>query len=403
MRPLEGVRVLAIEQYAAGPFGTLHLADLGADIIKIEDPNHGGDFGRYVPPFQEGEDSLFFQTFNRNKRSISLDLQTPAGREVFEDLVRESDAVFSNLRGDVPRKLRIRYEDLSSVNQRIVCSTLTGFGVDSPRAREPGYDYIIQALAGWMTLTGSPSGPPEKTGPSVVDYSAGLVAALALQVGIHAARRSGVGMDCDVSLFDTAISLLTYLATWHLTTGYEPQRYDRSAHPSLVPFQLFTAQDGWIVVGCAKEKFWDRLTALLDHTGLARDERFDSFESRARHRVQLQEILDREFSRRPVSEWIERLGEAAIPCAPVNGVAEALEEDVVEERNLVISVPHARFGTVRSPASPVRVGERGRPTYLPAPSRGQHTESILREVLGYTEERILSLKESGAIGFRQET
>jgi hypothetical protein len=209
MTPLEDVRIIAVEQYGAGPFGSVHLADLGADVIKIEDPASGGDIGRYVPPMQEEEDSLFFETFNRNKRSISLDLRTPGGRAVFHDLVRVSDVVFSNLRGDVPEALRINYADLEHLNKRIVCCALTGFGMTGPRRSEPGYDYFLQGIAGWMDLTGEPGGPPTKSGLSVVDYSAGLVAAISILAGIHAARRDGVGMDCDVSLFDTALGMLT--------------------------------------------------------------------------------------------------------------------------------------------------------------------------------------------------
>ncbi|MFS8497330.1 MAG: CoA transferase, partial [Micromonosporaceae bacterium] len=224
MRPLEDVRIIAVEQYGAGPFGSVHLADLGAEIIKIEDPRTGGDVGRTVPPYAEDGDSLFFETFNRNKRSLGLDLANPAGRSVFEDLVRVSDAVYSNLRGDVPGRMRLRYADLAHLNPRIVCCSLSGFGMTGPRSRQPAYDYFLQGLAGWMDLTGEPDGPPTKSGLSLVDYCGGLVAAVALLAGVHAARRDGVGTDCDISLFDTAIGLLTYPATWHLTAGYEPAR-----------------------------------------------------------------------------------------------------------------------------------------------------------------------------------
>ena len=232
-RPLSDVRVIAIEQYGAGPFGTMHLADLGAEVIKIEDPRSGGDIGRYIPPFQDGEDNLFFESLNRNKRSLSLDISTDAGRRVLEDLVRESDVVFSNLRGDVPEKLGIRYEDLRHLNAAIVCCSLSGFGMTGPRSNQPGYDYIVQGLAGWMDLTGEPGGPPAKSGLSLVDWSGGYVAALAILVGLHASRRDGVGCDCDVSLFDNAISLLTYLATWNLTNGFVPVRTRHSAFRTL--------------------------------------------------------------------------------------------------------------------------------------------------------------------------
>ena len=186
MQPLADVRILAIEQFGAGPWGTLQLADLGAEVIKIEDPASGGDVGRYVPPFQEGEDSLFFETFNRNKRSVSLDLRHPEARSVFEDLVRGSDVVYSNLRGDQPAKLRLTYDDLKDVNPRIVCCSLSGFGMTGPRAAEGGYDYMMQGLAGWMSLTGDPDGPPTKSGLSLVDLSGGYASAIA-----RARRASG--------------------------------------------------------------------------------------------------------------------------------------------------------------------------------------------------------------------
>lgn len=397
MKPLADLRIVALEQFGAGPFGSLHLADLGADVIKVEDPSVGGDVGRYVPPYAEGEDSLFFETFNRNKRSVSLDLANPAGRSAFEDLVRHADAVYSNLRGDVPARLRIRYEDLKDVNPRIVCCSLSGFGMTGPRAAEPGYDYVLQGLGGWMTLTGEPEGPPQKTGLSLVDYSGGFVAAIALLAGVHAARRDGVGMDCDVSLYDTAISLLGYLATWHLNAGYAPGRTRRSSHPSLVPFQLFPAEDGWLIAGCAKEKFWHRLTVAIGRPELADDSRFASFADRAEHRDELQDILDEVFSTRTVGQWLEVLRGAQVPCAPVNDVAGALSDEHTLARELIISTEHPRFGRVKGVGSPVRVGPVEK-QHSRAPLRGEHTEEILRDVLGYEDARVIRLRQEGAFG-----
>jgi crotonobetainyl-CoA:carnitine CoA-transferase CaiB-like acyl-CoA transferase len=251
-RPLEDVRVLALEQFGAGPFGTLQLAELGAEVVKIEDPGQGGDVGRYTPPFQEGEDSLFFESFNHDKRSISLDMRRDAGRAVFADLVRHADAVFSNLRGDLPARLGLTYEHLGPINPRIVCCSLSGFGMTGPRAAEPAYDYLLQGLAGWMSICGEPDGPPTKTGLSLVDMIGGTVAALSMLAGIHRARRDGVGCDCDVSLHEVALSYLNYVGTWHLSGGYVPGRPPMSAHPSIVPFQNLPARDGWLVVACAK-------------------------------------------------------------------------------------------------------------------------------------------------------
>jgi len=397
MRPLEDIRILSLEQYGAGPFGSLHLAHLGADVIKIEDPGVGGDVGRYVPPYQEGQDSLFFESFNHDKRSICLDIRNPAGRAVFEELVPHADAVYSNLRGDVPEKLGIRYADLKHLNPRIVCCSLSGFGMTGPRSTEPGYDYVLQGYAGWMSLTGDPDGPPEKTGPSLVDYSGGFVAALSLLAGVHAARRDGVGSDCDVSLYDTAISLLTYPATWHLTGGYTPGRTRRSAHPSLVPFQAFPAKDGWLIIGCAKEKFWQRLVGVLGRPELAEDPRFVTFADRAEHRDELEPILDAALAERTVDEWLAALHEVSVPCSPVNDVAHALAEEHTIARGLVVTTEHPRWGEVRQVGSPARAGAMPA-EHKRAPLLGEHTGEVLREQLGYDDDTIARLTRDGAFG-----
>ena len=399
MRPLEDIRVVAVEQYGAGPFGSLHLADLGAEIIKIEEPRFGGDVGRYIPPFQEGEDSLFFETFNRNKKSLSLSLTVPEGRRVFEDLVAKSDVVYSNLRGDVPAKLRLRYADLAEVNPRIVCVSVSGFGMTGPLAKEPAYDYILQGLAGWMGLTGEPDGPPTKTGLSLVDYCGGYVAAIALLAGVHAARRDGRGMDCDISLYDVAVSLLTYPATWYLNRGWEPVRTARSAHPSLVPFQLFKGSDGaWFIVGCAKEKFFDRVADVVGRPDLADHPDYATFADRGANRDALIDILDEIFAGRPASHWIERLKEVGVPTGPIQGLPDAMTHPHTEARQLIAETSHDAFGTVRSLASPVRVGDPGDVAYRRSPKRNEHADEVLRSLLGYDDDTISRIRESGAFG-----
>jgi crotonobetainyl-CoA:carnitine CoA-transferase CaiB-like acyl-CoA transferase len=397
VRPLEDVRILAIEQYGAGPFASVHLADLGAEVIKIEDPASDGDVGRYVVPQQHGEDSLFFETFNRNKRSLSLGIATPEGRAVFEDLVKVSDVVHSNLRGDVPAKLRIRYDDLKHLNPAIVCCSLSGFGMTGPRSAEPGYDYILQGMAGWMDLTGEPDGPPTKSGLSLVDYSGGLVAAMSMLTALHAARRDGVGGDCDVSLFDTAIAMLTYPAAWLLNGDFVPKRTHHSAHPSLVPFQIFPTADSWLVVACPKEKFWARLAAAIDRPEWATDPRFADFAARRENSEELQELLTGVFGTRSAAHWLSVLGAAGVPCGPVNSVAEALAEPHTSARNMVVETEHPYFGTVRQVASPVRVGNEP-PEYRRAPRRHEDAGYVLADLLGYDAERIAALAASAAFG-----
>jgi crotonobetainyl-CoA:carnitine CoA-transferase CaiB-like acyl-CoA transferase len=394
-RPLADLRVIAIEQYGAGPFGSLQLADLGAEVIKIEDARAGGDIGRYVPPYQEEDESLFFETFNRNKKSVALDLSSATGKQVLHDLVKVADAVYSNLRGDIPAKLGIRYADLKHLNPKIVCCALTGYGMNGPRSAEPAYDYLLQGLGGWMSLTGEPDSPPAKTGISLVDYSGGYVAALSLLAGVHAAQRDGVGMDCDVSLFDVALSLLTYPATWHLTRGFEPVRSSSSAHPSLVPFQNFESADGWLVVACPKEKFWARLVDAIGRPDLGADPRFKDFAARREHAAEVLPELAATFRTQATEHWLEVLGAAAVPCAPVNSVEQALTDAQVGARQLIIETEHPRFGKVRHVASAARAGDEGPPARR-GPRRNEDLEPVLRHLLGYTDEQVAEVAADAA-------
>ena len=397
MRPLEDIRIIAIEQFGAGPFGSVQLADLGADVIKIEDPGTGGDVGRYVPPFQHDEHSLFFETFNRNKRSLSLDITCPSGRRVLEDLVAVADAVVSNLRGDVPAKIGIRYQDLRHINPRIVCVSLTGFGMTGPRSSQPGYDYILQGLCGWMSLTGEPDGPPTKSGLSLVDLSAGYVLAATTLAGIHQARRDGVGADCDISLYDTAMNLLSYPGTWVLTEDHQVERISRSSHPSIVPFQNFPTKDGWIVLGAAKEKFWERLATALGRADLLEDPRFADFDQRRLNRHELIAVLDELLQTHTTEHWVEVLAEAGVPCGPINDLRGAMNDPQTEARGLIAEVDHPHYGTVRSVLTPMSVGPRPDDNRR-APLRNEHADEILGELLGYDDQTRVDLEADGAFG-----
>jgi crotonobetainyl-CoA:carnitine CoA-transferase CaiB-like acyl-CoA transferase len=395
--PLADLRVLSLEQFGAGPFATMQLADLGADVIKIEDPAVGGDVGRAVPPYQEDGSSLFFESFNRNKRSIALDLRQAAGRAVFEDLARESDAVFSNLRGDGPAKLGLRYDDLKHVNERIVCVSLSGFGTTGPRSAEGAYDATVQGLAGWMAVTGGPSEPPTKSGLSLVDFSAGYLATVAILGGVWQARREGVGCDADLSLFETALGLLTYMATWSASRGWEPRRMQNSSHQTLVPFQAFEAADGWLVVACPKETLWRSLCDVLGETALADDERFAGLAARDANRDVLLPRLEAAFARQPVVEWVEQLTGRGVPCAPVNGVAEALADPQALAREAVVGYDHPVLGDVRTVATPLRFSTSESPLER-GPFLGEHTTAVLADVCGYSVDRIEELGKLGVFG-----
>jgi crotonobetainyl-CoA:carnitine CoA-transferase CaiB-like acyl-CoA transferase len=391
--PLADIRVVAIEQFGAGPWGTLQLADLGAEVIKVEDVSVGGDVGRYIPPFQTGTSSLFFESFNRNKRSVALDLRTIEGHGVLEDLVRHSDAVFSNLRGDLPAKLRLRYEDLAHVNSAIVCVSLSGFGMTGPRAAEGAYDVTVQALAGWMAVTGGPEAPPTKSGLSLVDFASGYVATIGLLAGVWQARRDGIGRDVDLSLFDTGLALLNYMGTWAASREWEARRLPDSAHQTIVPFQAFAAADGWLVVACAKEDMWRRFCIALERPELAEDKRFATFEARERNRAGLLEQLQDVVATRSVRTWIDVLARHRVPAARVNNLAEALADPQTGARQSLLTYTHPDLGEVRSVASPYTRGDAARR----APFLGEDTADVLASICGYDAIRIRALEASGAI------
>ena len=392
---LSGMRILAVSQFGAGPFGTLHLADLGAEIIKIENRAFGGDVARSVPPYTTDGDSLYFQSLNRNKRSLTLDLKHPDGQRIFRELVGISDAVFSNLRGDQPQKLGLTYEQLRDVNPGIVCCSLSGFGMTGPRQAEPGYDYLIQAYAGWMSITGDPQMPPAKSGVSMVDFSAGAVAMVGLLAGLWRAQRSGEGCDVDVSLLDTAISCLNYMAIWTLNREYEPQRLPDSAHQSLYPSQVFRTRDGYLVVCCFKEKFWRALTEILETPKLAADPRFARFSDRFKHREALLADLKDRFPQRTTEEWLQRL-RGKVPCAPVNSVGEALADEQVLARDMIMEVEHPEFGTLKQARTAIKVAD-AIDHAAPAPALGTDNDFVLRELLDYDDAEIARLAEAGVI------
>jgi len=395
MLPLTGVRVLAVEQYGAGPFGTMFLADQGAEIIKIENPNDGGDMSRNVGPyFFSPGDSLFFHSFNRNKKSLTLDLGCEQGQRIFHELVRGADALASNLRGDVPEKLGLTYAKLKSTNSKIVCAHLSAYGRSGPRATWPGFDYLMQAEAGYFSLTGEPETPPTRFGLSIIDLMTGLALAYALLSGLTAARATGQGRDIDVSLFDVALGNLGYLATWYLNKGFAQSRLPRSAHPSLTPCQLYKTQDGWIFIMCNKEKFWPVLCRAIGEPDWITDPNFSSFAARLKSRELLTNRLDKVLSARPTADWLEIFA-GTVPAAPINDIASALDNPFVTDTDRLQTLEHPDKGTFRMVAPAVKTeGETTPPT--PGPKLGEHTDALLQE-LGYDTKRLEQLRREKVI------
>ncbi|MEQ1517165.1 MAG: CoA transferase [Usitatibacteraceae bacterium] len=393
--PLKGVRIIAIEQYGAGPFGSQHLADLGAEVIKIENPAEGGDVGRAVGPYFFGPgDSHFHESFNRNKKSFTLNLKTEDGKRVLYDLVKSADATFDNLRGDLPVKLGITHDQLRVHNPKIVCGHLSAYGRTGSRAAWPGYDYLMQAEAGYLSVTGEPDGPPARFGLSIIDMMTGTTAALGLLAGIIDARANGKGRDIDVSLYDVAMNNLSYVGAWYLNEGVVVGREPRSAHPSLTPSQMYKTKDGWMFIMCNKEKFWPLLASEIGKPEWATDPRYCSYQARRANRDELTRDLDAVLSVATTQDWLARLA-GKIPVSPVYDVAQALENPFAHEQGRIMEADHPLRGKIRTVACPIRCpGDADRVGI--APTLGEHTREILDD-LGYDDARVNQLKASHAI------
>jgi crotonobetainyl-CoA:carnitine CoA-transferase CaiB-like acyl-CoA transferase len=393
--PLDGIRVLTFENFGAGPFGSMYLADLGAEVVKVENAEAGGDATRNMGPHYLGpHDSHFFQTFNLNKKSVLLNIKVPAGREAFLRLVGRAHVVLNNLRGDQPGKLGLDYAQLCAANPRIVCAHLSAYGRDNERRGWPGYDYLMQAEAGYLYLTGEPGTPPARMGLSIIDYMTGVTTALGILAALIGVGRTGRGRDVDVSLFDVALHQLTYPGNWYLNEGTRTERLPRSAHPSAVPVQLYETADGWIFVMCMTEKFWQALLGELSRAELGADPRFATAHARRQHRDVLTGILDAEFRRRTTAAWLGRL-RGLLPVAPVYDLAAALDNPFVAAIGMIRNVPHPARADFRALANPIRLDGQRLPSAAAA-ALGADTAALLGEA-GYDAAGLAGLKAAGAL------
>ncbi len=392
--PLAGLRILAVEQYGAGPFASLYLADLGAEVIKIEDPK-GGDSARASGPhFLPDGTSLFFQTFNGGKRSVALDIRAPAGRAAFGRLVARADAVLNNLRGDQPARLGLTHADLAPLNPRIVCAHLSGYGRTGPRADWPAYDYLMQAEAGYLHLTGEPGTPPARMGLSIVDYLSGITLAFALVAALLGAHRTGRGRDVDVTLYDVAMHQLTYPAAWVLNAGATIERRPRSGHPSVVPCEVFPTADGHIFIMCVLPKFWEALCAAVGLPQLPADPRFSTPAARFANRDALAAILDAALAADTTQGWMARLA-GRVPAAPVLTLEQALATPYAARSGAIAACDHPARPGLRLVASPVRL-DGARAPLRPAPALGADTRAVLAEA-GLGADEIAALAAAGTI------
>lgn len=392
--PLRNLRIVAVEQYGAGPYGSLYLAQLGAEVIKIEPPGQG-EVSRATGPYFLGDhDSQFFQTFNQNKKSLALNLKSEAGQAVLHRLVKTADAISNNLRGDQAAKLGLDYRSLKIANPKIVCAHLSAYGRDNDRASWPGYDYLMQAEAGFMDLTGEPDGPPARFGLSMVDYMTGVVCVSGLLAALLGTAHGDDGCDLDVSLFDVALHQLSYPAIWYLNAGHTTGKMPRSAHPSAVPCQLYTCADGWIFITAILPKFWEALAQILNRTDLIKDARFVDITARRNNRDELTKILDAEFNQKPVAEWMRRCA-GKVPAAPVNDLANALENPWLKTQAIFQTLMHPDKGQLQVLSNPIQVNGKRLQAQV-APAVGADTLALLNE-LGFKQSDLDQLLRQGVI------
>lgn len=392
---LTGIRVLDLTHMLAGPYGAMLLADLGADIIKIERPEYGDGSRLEGPPFIEGH-SVYFQSINRSKRSVTLDLSKPEGRNIFYELAKKSDVVFDNFRPGVLEKLKIDYDQMKAINARIISCSVSAFGSSGPLKSLPSFDLAIQAMGGGMSITGHPDSPPTRMGLPIGDLAGGMFAALAISAALTSRERTGCGSRIELALLDCQVALLTYIAHYFFSSGVVPGPVG-SGHPSVVPYQAFRTADGYIVVAIFTDKFWVPFCRVLELEHLANDSRFDSNQNRISNRGLLVPILEERFQTKTTEEWANLLGNSAVPSAPILRIDEVLSHRQVIDRNMVVEIPYPALGTkLKAIGTPIKVSDSG-DQFRAAPGLGEHTFEVLGELLGFSEAQLVRLKKAAVI------
>jgi crotonobetainyl-CoA:carnitine CoA-transferase CaiB-like acyl-CoA transferase len=398
MKPLHGVRILDLTRVVSGPFCTMLLGDLGAEVIKVEEPAAGDESRAFGPPFVEGE-SAYYLSVNRNKKSCTLDLKSEQGRRIVTEIARRSDVLIDNFRPGALARLGLDDAWAETTNPRLVRCSISGFGTRGPDAQRPGYDLILQGESGIMDITGTPDGPPMKVGTSIGDLVTGLYAAQGILAALRERDRTGRGQRVDVAMLDSLASLLTFNAGMYFATGRSPTRRG-NAHPSIYPYETFEAADGWLNVGVANDKFWGLFCAAIGAADLSADPRFATAPSRVEHRDALQPLLAEIFRARPRAHWIAMLQSAGVPCGAIKTVGEVCDSEQLRSRGMVLHLQHPTAGEVRSIASPLRFADEDPHGHAPPPRLGEHTDEILATLAGLSAEDIATMRAAGVIGPR---
>jgi crotonobetainyl-CoA:carnitine CoA-transferase CaiB-like acyl-CoA transferase len=393
---LDGVRVLDLSRMLAGPYGSMLLADMGAEVIKVEEPDGGDPMRVMGPPFLSDGGSAYFLAINRNKKSVAIDLTQDPGRDVFLELVRAADVVWENFRPGVLARLGCDYPRLAAANPRVILCSISAYGQDGPYRDWPAFDLALQAMGGAMSLTGEPGHRPIRMGLPMGDLAGGMLGAFAVAAGLLRRQTTGQGTHIDLSLLDCQASLLTYLAQYFWTDGRVPGPQG-SGHTSVVPYQALATGDGHLIVAVFAEKFWRGFCLAVEHPEWEHDPRFATNRDRVAHRKALMPLVEATFAARTTEEWLARLTAEGVPAAPILTVDQVLADAQIRLRQMVVEMRHPRLGPVPTLGTPIKVDGRMELEVSPPPALGEHTDAVLREVLKYPAERIAALRRTGAL------
>jgi CoA:oxalate CoA-transferase len=392
--PFDNLVVLDLTRVLAGPYAAMMLADYGADVIKIEAPETGDD-SRAFGPFI-GQESAYFMSLNRGKRSMTLNLKVPDAVALFKDMVGKADVLLENYRPGTMEKFGLGYDVLKQLNPRLIYASCSGFGQTGPYMKQPAYDVIVQGMGGLMSITGHEGGEPTKAGASIGDIAAGLFTMIGVATALYARDRTGHGQMVDVAMLDCQVAILENAIARYVTSGVVPVPVG-NRHSSITPFDAFKAQDGYVIIAVGKDKLWSGFCRLVGRPELADDERFQTNNARTRNQQQLKSILNQIFLSSTVEHWIKALNGAGIPCGPINTVAQLLRDPQIEAREMLVDIEHPVAGRLRMPGLPIKFSETPGEVSRPAPLLGQHTSEILAELLGLDAERVAALRTSHAI------
>ena len=395
MRPLEGIRILDLTRVLSGPYCTMLLGDLGAEVIKVERPGEGDDTRSFAPPFQ-GDQAAYFLSINRNKKSITLDMKSEQGKEILWRLLDLSDVLVENFRPGAMERLGFGYEAVTNRRPAIIYCSISGFGDSGPQKDRPGYDVIVQGEAGIMDLTGPRDGPPHKVGTSIADLVSGLTAVQGILAALYTAKIDGRGQRVLVSMYEAVAALLTFNASIYFATGNTPKRRGNE-HATIVPYETFEASDGWINLGVANDDIWRRFCAAVGTAELATDRRFANAPDRVRNRDTLVPLIKTVIKQRSRDEWLKLLDDSGVPCGAIRTVAEVCDSEVLRARGMIAEMPHASAGNVKGIKSAIHLSETVLDTYTAPPKLGEHTNEVLTRLLGYSSDKVNALRREGVV------